>query len=288
VNPATRLHLCVLASGSTGNCSVLRIDRPGTAPELLLIDAGISPRRTRATLSALGVGHLPLSGVVLTHLDHDHWHKGWLAALPSATPVWCHREHHPRARSLSMQRLNLQGFDDGFRPVPDLDVASLLASHDNLGSVVFRFSSVGCEASSLGFATDIGRMQPDLIHFLSGVPTLAIESNYCPVLQQASDRPQFLKDRIMNGHGHLSNAQCHAAVRSIAPTHRVVLLHLSRQCNTPERAALPHRNAGYELVLSHAVNSTQWLELKPSTRPSAPRIPRSLFEGLPAPGLRHG
>jgi phosphoribosyl 1,2-cyclic phosphodiesterase len=67
-------------------------------------------------------------------------------------------------------------------------------------------------------------------------------------MQLASNRPGFLKDRIMGGKGHLSNEECIDAVRAIAwprePEH-VVLLHLSRECNCPDlvrdlwRSALP-------------------------------------------------
>ena len=83
------------------------------------------------------------------------------------------------------------------------------------------------------------------------VDVLAIESNYCPVMQENSDRPEFLKRRIMDGSGHLSNQQSAAAVRAIAPKKHVVLLHLSRQCNTPELAAMGHAGAPYELTVAH-------------------------------------
>ena len=79
---------------------------------------------------------------------------------------------------------------------------------------------------------------------------LAIESNYCPVMQRDSDRPDFLKDRIMNGAGHLSNEECRGAVSAIAPKREVVLLHLSRQCNTPEQATRYHAGAPYRVTVS--------------------------------------
>ena len=71
-------------------------------------------------------------------------------------------------------------------------------------------------------------------------------------MQRASARPDYLKRRIMDGHGHLSNAQAIELVRRLerdhgAPTH-ITLLHLSEQCNDPGlvRALwareLPHLN----------------------------------------------
>lgn len=46
--------LCVLASGSRGNCSVLLLPDGGTR-RVVLIDAGLSPRRTGALLCELGI-----------------------------------------------------------------------------------------------------------------------------------------------------------------------------------------------------------------------------------------
>ena len=48
--------LCVLASGSRGNCSVLVIPAtPDTPRRVYLIDAGLSPRRTASLLSDRGI-----------------------------------------------------------------------------------------------------------------------------------------------------------------------------------------------------------------------------------------
>ena len=55
-------------------------------------------------------------------------------------------------------------------------------------------------------------------------------------LQRQSDRPEFLKNRIMGGMGHLSNEQALEAVLQIAEQSRlchVAALHLSRECNSP-------------------------------------------------------
>jgi len=275
----TSARLCVLASGSSGNCSVLHLRGGDETDQILLIDAGLSPKRTRLALMALGLAHAPLAGIVLTHLDHDHWHSGWLNALTPATPVWCHSRHTDRARNISLHRLNLAPFHDTFSPFPGIDFESLLAGHDDLGSALFRIHS-GCGSASLGFATDLGRIHPDITRFLSGVHTLAIESNYCPDLQLSSDRPDFLKNRIMGGFGHLSNRQCLDAVRAIDPVGRVVLLHLSRQCNTPDRAAAAHAGSRYEVVVTHAAKPTAWLNVGGGRRHRAALAAATLFDGL--------
>lgn len=281
----TSVSLCVLASGSSGNCSLLHISGGGQRDRLILIDAGISPRRTRNLIASLGLAGFPICGIVLTHLDHDHWNSGWLNTLDTSVPVWCHADHADRARSNSLHRLNLQTFESSFAPTDGIEVESVLGSHDELGSAVFRFGLRGAGAF-LGFATDLGRVQPDIVRFLAGVDTLAIESNYCPELQRSSERPEFLKNRIMTGFGHLSNQQCVEAISRIKPRRRVVLLHLSRQCNSPERASAGHRHSPYSLVVTSAANPTPWLDLHAAATPSEPPFPLTLFDGLIDPPFK--
>ena len=66
------LELCVLASGSSGNCTVVR-----TPAWLVLIDAGIGPRTTAMRMNGT-VAHLrDVRAIRLTHLDRDHFSIGW-------------------------------------------------------------------------------------------------------------------------------------------------------------------------------------------------------------------
>ncbi|NJL31128.1 MAG: hypothetical protein HC898_05580 [Phycisphaerales bacterium] len=112
--------------------------------------------------------------------------------------------------------------------------------HDDKGTIGYRIDSPG---GSIGFATDLGRVPEPLIELFTaqgGVDLLAIESNYDPVMQRTSSRPWFLKQRIMGGHGHLSNQQAFELARTIVQqSHpgkpaRIVLLHRSQQCNGVE------------------------------------------------------
>jgi len=70
------IELCVLGSGSAGNSSLVRIDG---AP--VLIDAGFGPRAIRKRLAGTGVTVDDLRGVLLTHLDRDHFKPTWLPTL---------------------------------------------------------------------------------------------------------------------------------------------------------------------------------------------------------------
>ena len=108
---------------------------------------------------------------------------------------------------------------------------------------------------------------------------LALESNYDPEMERTSDRPWFLKNRVMGGHGHLSNDQAFAAIRTIFDkTHSlcgpnrlpryVVLLHRSHECNCPrlvEKLFAADPRIAQILTLTHQEERTCWL------RPHRPR-----------------
>lgn len=246
--------LCVLASGSSGNCSVLR-----SAGSTILIDAGLSPRRTRLLLEGLGLGLDALDGVLLTHLDSDHFHSGWARGLPASVPVFVHRSHVREACRRGVARSACWGFGDMAELSDDYCVFVMLNAHDELGTASFRFEFV--TGSSLGFATDVGRVSDALVEHLSGVDVLAVESNYCPRMQVESDRPAFLKQRVMGGSGHLSNEECAQLVAEVGPREHVVLLHLSRQCNEPSLAARAHARRPYRLTVTSQTEPTAWIAI---------------------------
>lgn len=268
--------LCILASSSRGNCSVLVLGR-GDCRRLVMIDAGLSPRRTNEVLEELGVADVPIHAVLLTHLDNDHWHPGWLGALPERARVHVHGRHRARAARLGILYTTTHLYDSDFDLVPGVRVRPALMSHDDLGAAAFRidFEHSG---RSLGFATDLGRANQRLIDHLTGVDVLAIESNYCPRMQVASGRPDFLQRRIMNGSGHLSNEQAADAVRAIAPREHVVLLHLSLDCNRPELASMHHEGCLYAVTIASWERPTRWIRLTwPDARPGV--TVRTLAQG---------
>ena len=265
---ATRpISFITLASSSAGNCSVLR---HGTTDNhrLTLIDCGLSPRKTRALLAALGTDIDRIDDVILTHLDHDHCHKGWAKSLPSHARFRLYHKHLARARRNGIAWRKTEPFDAPFT-TPSLGrVTPIIMAHDELGVAAFRFDlPIG---HALGYATDLGRSSPTLERTLAGVHTLAVESNYCPILQQQSTRPDFLKLRITGGAGHLSNDQSAELVRAVRPTSTVVLLHLSRECNSPQHAFDAHAHPACTVIAAGAdAPSTDWLSLAPAATASA-------------------
>jgi|SRR5580658_4831918 phosphoribosyl 1,2-cyclic phosphodiesterase len=265
------LSLSILASGSSGNCSVLR-----TPAGAILIDCGIGPRTAASRMKDLGIGVENIAAICLTHLDSDHFCTAWLRRIASAgIMLFCHES---RAEDLA-------NFGDGqaefahlirtfnghdFSPVDGVNLSPIRLDHDAHGSHGFLVQGFN---SRIGYATDMGRVCEDLVRQFCGVDVLAIESNYDPQMQIASDRPWFLKRRIMGGRGHLSNQQALEIVQKILDqTHRqrrllpkhIVLLHRSRQCNCPNllrELFCSDPRIAQRLVLAEQDRPTAWLSV---------------------------
>ncbi|MBA4027900.1 MAG: hypothetical protein C0475_01930 [Planctomyces sp.] len=257
-------RLCVLGSGSKGNSAVVC-----AGGEVVLVDLGLSPRLTEARLAQVGLSLGAVTGALLTHLDMDHCHPGWCqgsGALPRGAEVCVAGAHGDRAGRRGLNGGRVRHFEGEFVTRGGLTVLPLMQLHDELGVAAFRVGLPG--RGWLGFATDIGRVTDELIAHLHGVDVLAIESNYCPVMQAASDRPGFLKRRIMGGWGHLSNQDAARATAAIEPREHAVFLHLSRDCNDPDLVWRMHEGADYAVTISSADEPTRWVPVRPAAAPA--------------------
>jgi len=260
--------LCVLASGSQGNCSVLVVPKTETsARRVILIDAGLSPSRTAKFLHTRGIRPDEVDEIVFTHLDSDHCHSGWPRAIKPGSwraTLRIHRMHMGRAERMGLLYTRCEPFEESFVAAPNIRFGVEMLAHDDLGVATFRVAIGEGEIpdATLGYATDLGRVTSGLIEHLRGVDVLAIESNYCPQMQLASDRPAFLKKRIMGGAGHLSNEESARAIGLIEPGERLVLLHLSQQCNCPQTAEHAHRHHQWTPTISTQREPTPWIPIR--------------------------
>src|SRR5579863_7728878 len=83
------MRFCVLASGSSGNASLLRVGDFG-----LLLDVGLGPRALARRLAQIGAAWNDISAVFLTHVHGDHWNERSLAHLRNHDiRLYCHRSH---------------------------------------------------------------------------------------------------------------------------------------------------------------------------------------------------
>lgn len=226
------LRVCVLASGSSGNCTYVGSDTTG-----LLLDAGISAREIARRLEAIGVAPAHLQGICISHEHADH---------TSGLPTFCRRHALPvYVNSATMEVLSTNGDMRGIQwrifstgsafSVGDLVIEPFSVPHDAMDPVGFVVSHNGTQ---VGVATDVGMVTGLLRERLRRCRALVVEANHDERLLENSKRPYFLKQRIRGRQGHLSNRSLGEALAEMvgAELEQVFLAHLSQECNTCQLA----------------------------------------------------
>jgi phosphoribosyl 1,2-cyclic phosphodiesterase len=225
--------LTMLGSGSAGNSALIATDHCR-----LLVDGGLSARQLVLRLALCGVEPNELDGVLLTHEHGDHVCGLEVLCRKFQVPIYCNAltAEAIRCASLGAHR-NWRIFRTGAEfSICDITVQTFPVPHDAVEPVGFAFHAGG---RALGFITDLGYATKMLVERLREVHTLVIETNHDEkLLQDDPHRPWPVKQRIMSRHGHLSNAAAAGVIEQLLPgkIERVVLGHLSRECNTPALA----------------------------------------------------
>ncbi|MAI66847.1 MAG: hypothetical protein CMJ26_03095 [Phycisphaerae bacterium] len=222
------LEFFVLGSGSSGNCSLVQM-----GGKWVMIDCGFSMKQTKERMRTHNVPLDAVTDVLVTHFDRDHFNPVWCRTfLLRGIRVHMHESHVPRAKRAGLDDACIVPFQSNFE-LHGTHIEPVHVAHDALGTIGFIIDT---GRTRFGFATDLGRVPQNLLDRFVNLDGVAFESNYDPTMQAMSNRPESLKSRIMDGEGHLSNEQSLAAICHIASEsdlQHIVLLHLSRQCNSP-------------------------------------------------------
>ena len=233
--------LTLLGSGSAGNSALV-----ATEHCKILIDGGLSARQIVLRLEQCGVMPEQLDGVLLTHEHGDHVCGLEVLCRKFAVPIYANAQTAEAVRCDTAldQHRHWRIFRTGAEfKICDITVQTFPVPHDAVDPVGFAFYA---GLSGLGFITDLGYATKMIIERLRQVHTLVIETNHDEkLLQNDTCRPWPVKQRIMSRHGHLSNNAAASVIEELLPgkIDRVVLGHLSRDCNTPELALQTVRNA---------------------------------------------
>ena len=240
-----KLGICSLASGSSGNCYLVK-----SAKTAVLVDAGISARQIKQKLATLGMGLDDISAVLITHEHSDHI---------KSLPVLCKGAGFKLIASegtlnaikdvCAYQKQSFNPVDWGgetqcFCPgdsfqIGDIEIRSYPLSHDAAQPAGYMFSR---EGASIAIVTDTGVMTDEILGRICGCDLFVLESNHDESMLRVGPYPWFLKQRILSDRGHLSNEAAAKALVNIlqaenAERGRTVLLaHLSKENNFPQMA----------------------------------------------------
>ncbi|HMO52448.1 MAG TPA: MBL fold metallo-hydrolase [Kiritimatiellia bacterium] len=226
------VHLCVLASGSSGNCTLIR-----SGDAAVLIDAGLSARELLRRLEAVGCPPDALQGVCISHEHSDHTCGLGQLHLRHALPVYTNRgtsEGIRRQTALADLPCHIFATGQAFAIGP-FQITPFAVPHDAYEPVGFL---VEVEGVRLGVVTDMGMATTLIRANLKTCRAVVVESNHDEKMLRDAKRPEYLKQRILGRQGHLSNRAAAALLAEIAGPHldAAFLAHLSEDCNQGEIA----------------------------------------------------
>jgi len=237
------LAICSLASGSSGNCYLVRSEKTS-----ILVDAGISARQILTKLGETGLSPDCLDGVLLTHEHSDHiqglktLNKKYNLRIYANLRTLQNAEVDSSAESTTVIETG-SCFEIG-----DITVTSFPVSHDAGEPVGYFFVKDGCKISVV---TDTGIVTEGARRAIDGADILVLESNHDENVLRLGHYPWFLKQRILGDKGHLSNEAASEALSQILLKEKeegrfrrrtVLLAHLSKENNFPEMALITMKN----------------------------------------------
>ncbi len=229
------MRLCSIASGSSGNCIYV-----GSDTTHLLVDVGISGKRTEAGLKELGLKMQDIDGIFITHEHSDHIAGLGVLARKYGTPLYA-TNGTIQAIMKSQTVGNIP--EELFHPVvadekiviKDVSCNPMRISHDAAEPVAYRFQH---GKKRVGIVTDLGTYNDYTVESLKGMDALLLEANHDINMLQVGPYPYYLKQRILGDRGHLSNERAGQLLCSLIHDNlqAVMLGHLSKENNLPELA----------------------------------------------------
>lgn len=245
-----------LSSGSNGNCYYV-----GNGEKGFLIDVGIGGRSIKKRLLQNGISIESISMVLVSHDHFDHIRSLGTFTERFKKPVYATAEVLRALETHFCTAGYMKGCTHAIVPgqpnqIDDVIVTPFRVPHDAADTVGYYIEFCG---EKFTFMTDLGAPTDDAVLYASLAQHLVVEANYDIDMLLRGSYPRELKQRIMNGHGHLSNDDMATLLRR--SWHKglkdIYLCHLSENNNTPTHAmraaseALKEAGAGKDVTLHY-------------------------------------
>ena len=231
------MKFCVLGSGSLGNSVLVE-----TPKACILIDSGFSATETITRLNQAGYSPEQINAVLISHEHIDHIRSVKILHEKYNVSLFANRSTANAVRKILKAKLSFKIFLTN-RPFQfkDIVIEPFSVFHDAAEPVGFTFKY---KKLKLSVATDLGFPSSAVKEKMKHSNFIVLESNHDEQMLMKSRRPQQLKKRILGRHGHLSNASAGNLLSHLLHDNlqKVVLAHLSQECNKPQLALDTIRN----------------------------------------------
>lgn len=256
----------VLASGSKGNCSVIRTDNTK-----ILLDAGLSGKKIYQAIKKVNLKKEKIDALIVSHEHSDHVRGAGIVCRKLKIPLYITKDtYFSVERKLGKLPMGLNFFNSNSKfLINDIEIEAFNSSHDAIDSCNFIFKQKQQYDFKLGFITDLGYPSRLTLMKLKDVTSLVLESNHDEEMLLQGPYPWELKQRVRSKHGHLSNKQAKELLTKIdiSKLKNIVLAHLSEENNKPELAMksidcfLKDKKLDINVLIASQRNSTPLIDI---------------------------
>ncbi|MFO7897050.1 MAG: MBL fold metallo-hydrolase [Candidatus Cloacimonadales bacterium] len=225
----------VLASGSKGNCTLIR-----TETTKILVDAGLSGKKIWDALEKIGAEKNKISALIISHDHSDHVKGAGIVCRKLQIPLYISRlTYESCLHKLGKLPAGVINFQVGKSlQIGDIIIDTIPSKHDTIDSSNFVFTSPNYPQRKLTLATDLGESSRYLLLKMQDSTSIILESNHDEQMLLTGPYPPPLKQRVKGKQGHLSNNQAVELLGKVLhdKLENIVLAHLSEENNRPELA----------------------------------------------------
>ncbi len=221
-----------IASGSKGNCTYVASNNTK-----ILVDCGISAKKTTELLCNNGIDIKEINGIFITHEHSDHINGIGVLSRKHNIPVyatsktWDYMLDNGKLGKFD-ERLRNDIYKDEFCIIDDIKILPFEISHDAVDPVGYN---IFIEDKKISVCTDLGIVTDSVVKMLDESHVILIESNHDSKMLETGPYPYMLKRRVMGNRGHLSNVACGELILKLKNENlkHVYLGHLSDENNKP-------------------------------------------------------
>ena len=225
------MKVCVLASGSEGNSTFIE-----AGSHKILIDLGMNMKYIKDRLDELEINPSEIDTILISHVHSDH-----IGCVESFIKKYSPKIYMSRIMFDELLSENpikkyesIEFFDKDFY-IDNIKIELIKTSHDTKDSRGFIITENG---KSVVYLTDTGYLNQKFFNKLKNKNLYLFESNHDVEMLINGKYPKWLKDRVVGPYGHLSNKDSSIYLSKIIgeDTKKIILMHLSKENNTPEVA----------------------------------------------------
>jgi len=249
------MKVCVIASGSKGNCCYIE-----TKKTKILIDIGLNCATIERKLLEKNINPDDIDAILITHTHKDH-----IEGLRVFN-----KKHKAKAylteimyKELKQELKNYEFINDELE-IEDIKIKAIKTSHDAEDSNGYIIEN---DNKEVVYITDTGYINIKNHKQLKNKTMYILESNHdVEMLMNNPKYPYHIKQRILGDKGHLSNKDASYYLKKFIGenTKHIILAHLSEHNNTDELALTTLKETidkKIDIRIAHQEEQTELIEV---------------------------